>query len=399
MPTPESVLGYQPGADYKLTRYTESLAYFQKLAGASDKIRLERVGKTSEGQDWYIAIISSAENLKNVDRYREIARRIALVQDLNDDAARKLAREGKVIVHLDGGLHSTECAGQEHTIQLAYDLVSNTADPQIKFILDNVITVLWFSLNPDGQNMVADWYRRNLGTPYEVSSMPWLYQKYVGHDNNRDGYMNNMIESQVVTRVTVEQWHPMVYFNHHQTAPFPARIWIPPFAEPISSNVHPLIWRWTNVFGTAMASYLDQRDMPGSIHRVNFDDWYPGFIDGVNNYRNTISFLTETALYRYATPRFYTVSDFPKGISGAAAGGLLLESVEGRLVAAGRRRALYDRRVDERARYGREISRGNHLQPLPGRARCDPEVHLGAALRLHHSTAPARSANRRAAGG
>jgi len=312
LPAPESVLGYKPGADYHLTRYTESLAYFQKLAAASDKIRLEKAGKTSEGQDWYIAIISSAENLKNIDRYREIGRRVALVQDLNDESARKLAREGKVIVHLDGGLHSTECAGQEHTIQLAYDLVSNTNDSQIKFILDNVITVLWFSLNPDGQNMVADWYRRNLGTPYEVSPMPWLYQKYVGHDNNRDGYMNNMIESQVVTRVSVEQWFPMVYYNHHQTAPFPARIWIPPFAEPISSNVHPLMWRWTNVFGTAMASYLDEHGMPGSIHRANFDDWYPGFIDGVNNYRNTISFLTETALYRYATPRFYAVSDFPK---------------------------------------------------------------------------------------
>jgi hypothetical protein len=312
LPTPESVLGYKPGADYRLTRYTESLAYFQKLAGASDKIRLENVGRTSEGQDWFIAIISSPENLKNLDRYREIGRRIALVQDLNDDSARKLAREGKVIVHLDGGLHSTECAGQEHTIQLAYDLVSNPTDAQVKFILDNVITVLWFSLNPDGQNMVADWYRRNLGTPYEVSPMPWLYQKYVGHDNNRDGYMNNMVESKVVTRVSVEQWFPMVYYNHHQTAPFPARIWIPPFAEPVSSNVHPLMWRWTNVFGTAMATYLDERDMPGSIHRVNFDDWYPGFIDGVNNYRNTISFLTETALYRYATPRFYTVSDFPK---------------------------------------------------------------------------------------
>ena len=312
VPSPESVLGYKPGADYHLTRYTESLAYFQKLAAASDKIRLERVGKTSEGQDWYIAIISSSENLKNIERYRDIARRIALVQDLNDESARKLAREGKAIVHVDGGLHSAECAGAEHTIQLAYDLVSGANDPQIKFILDNVILVLWFSLNPDGQNMVADWYRRNLGTEFEVSPMPWLYQKYVGHDNNRDGYMNNMTESQVVTRVAVEQWFPMVYYNHHQTAPFPTRIWIPPFAEPISSNVHPLMWRWTNVFGTAMASYLDQHGMPGSVHRTGFDDWYPGFIDGVNNYRNTISFLTETALYRYATPHFYTVQDFPK---------------------------------------------------------------------------------------
>jgi hypothetical protein len=161
--------------------------------------------------------------------------------------------------------------------------------------------------------MVSKWYHGNVGTPFEVSRMPMLYQKYVGHDNNRDGYMNNVIESRVVTKATVERWHPMVFYNHHQTAPFPTRIWIPPFAEPISSNVHPLMWRWINVFGTAMASYLDQHGMPGSVHRGRgFDDWYPGFIDGVNNYRNTISFLTETALYRYATPHFYTVNDFPE---------------------------------------------------------------------------------------
>jgi hypothetical protein len=312
LPTPESVLGHKPGDDFYLASYDEALNYFQKLAAATDKMRLINVGKTSEGRDWYIAIISSAENLKNVERYRDIARRIALVQGLTDEQARALAREGKVIVHVDGGLHSTEVAGHQHTIQLAYNLVSGERDPNIRQILDNVVLVLWFSLNPDGQNMVSEWYRRNLGTPYEVSPMPWLYQKYVGHDNNRDGYMNNSNEQQIVTRVNVREWFPMVIYNHHQTAPFPARIWIPPFAEPVSSNVHPLIWRWTNVFGTAMASYLDQHDMPGSIHRTGFDDWYPGFLDGVNNYRNAVSFLTETALYQYATPRFYTVQDFPR---------------------------------------------------------------------------------------
>jgi len=177
LPTPESVLGHKPGDDFYLASYDESLGYFQKLAAATDKMRLINVGKTSEGRDWYIAVISSAENLKNVERYRDIARRIALVGDLTDEQARSLAREGKAIVHIDGGLHSTEVAGHQHTIQLAYNLVSGENDPQIQAILDRVITVLWFSLNPDGQNMVSDWYRRNLGTPYEVSPMPWLYQK------------------------------------------------------------------------------------------------------------------------------------------------------------------------------------------------------------------------------
>jgi len=311
LPSPESVLGYKPGADFHLTTYDESLAYFQKLDAASDHIKLVNVGKTTRGRDWYIALISTPQNLAQIDKYKDIARKLALVKGLDDAQARQLSREGKAIVHIDGGLHSTEVAGQEHTMQLAYNLVSKPSDPEVSKILNEVIFVLWFSLNPDGQNMVAKWYRQNLGTPYEVAPMPWLYQEYVGHDNNRDGYMNNMIESRVINKVMQEYW-PQVMYNHHQVAPFPSRIWIPPFAEPISTHVHPLMWRWVNVFGTSMATYLDQHDMPGAMHRGRFDDWYPGFIDHVNSFRNTISFLTETALYRYATPRYYTIDEFPK---------------------------------------------------------------------------------------
>ena len=309
-PTPESVLGHKPGDDFYLASYDDSLAYFQNLAAATNKLKLIQVGKTTQGRDWYIAIISSPQNLAQLDKYKDIARKLAWTRGLTDQTARALAHEGKVIVHIDGGLHATEVAHAQHTIQLAYNLISAT-DPETANILDNVILVLWFSINPDGQNMVVRWYRQNLGTPYEVSPMPGLYQEYIGHDNNRDGYMNNMIESQVITRTTLD-FNPQVVYNHHQTAPFPARIWIPPFAEPISSNVHPLMWRWVNVFGTSMAAYLDEHSMPGAMHRGRFDDWYPGFLDHVNSFRNTVSFLTETALYRYATPHFYTVDEFPK---------------------------------------------------------------------------------------
>ncbi len=313
IPTPQSVLGHKPGDDFYLANYEEALGYFQKLAAASDQIKLFKVGRTSEGRDWYIAVISSADNLRNLDRYREIGRRVALVKGLDDSEARQLAREGKAIVHIDGGLHATEVASAQHTIQLAYNLVSGDPDPTIHSILDNVILVLWFSMNPDGQDAVVSWYRRNLGTPYEVSPLPWLYQKYVGHDNNRDGYMNNMVESQVVTRAILDQWFPMILFCHHQTAPFPARIWLPPFAEPASSNMHPLMYRWLNLIGSAMAVYLDRHGMPGATQFGNrLDDWYPGYNDGVYNYRNIVAFWTETALYRYATPHFYTVQEFPK---------------------------------------------------------------------------------------
>jgi hypothetical protein len=309
-PTPESVLGHKPGDDFFLASYDESLGYFQKLAKATDKLKLVHVGKTTQGRDWYIAVISAARNLAALDKYKDTARRLALVRGLTDAQAHELAHEGKVIVHIDGGLHATEVAAAQHTIQLAYNLVSGT-DAETAAILDNVILLLWFSINPDGQNMVVNWYRGNVGTPYEVSNLPGLYQEYIGHDNNRDGYMNNMVESQVITRADLE-FYPQVFYNHHQTAPFPARIWIPPFGDPVSLNPHPLMYRWVNVFGTAIAAWLDEHDMPGAMHRGRFDDWYPGFVDHVNNFRNTVSFLTETALYRFATPHFYTTDEFPQ---------------------------------------------------------------------------------------
>ena len=311
LPAPESALGHKPGDDFYLASYDESLGYFRKLAQSTDKLKLVRVGKTTRGLDWYIAIISSPRNLADLDKYKYTARRLALVKGLSDAQAHELARSGKVIVHIDGGLHATEVAPAQHAIQLAYNLVTGPA-AETNAILDNVILLLWFSINPDGQNMVADWYRSNLGTSYEVSPLPGLYQEYVGHDNNRDGYMNNMIESQVITRAELE-YYPEVFYNHHQTAPFPARIWIPPFGDPVSLNPHPLMYRWVNLFGTAMAAYLEEHGMPGAMHRGRFDDWYPGFVDHVNNFRNTVSFLTETALYRYATPHFYTVDEFPRG--------------------------------------------------------------------------------------
>jgi hypothetical protein len=312
VPTPESVLGFRVGADFHLATYEQSLAYFQRLDAASDRLELREIGRTSFGRPWYVALISSASNLRDVERYRAIGQRLAHPGDMTPDEARRLAAEGKAIVHIDGGLHATEVAHAQHTIQLAYDLVTGDDDPEIAAILDDVILVLWFSINPDGQTMVADWYASNLGTPFEVSPTPFLYQKYIGHDNNRDGYMINQIESRTVTRVD-RYWEPQILYNHHQTAPFPARIWIPPFAEPISPNVHPLMWRTVNLIGMAMAEALEERGQKGAVHMGSgFDNWYPGFMDHANNFHNVASLLTETGLYRYATPHFYTINDFPE---------------------------------------------------------------------------------------
>jgi hypothetical protein len=219
IPTPESVLGHKPGDDFYLATYDDSLGYFKKLAASSNRIKLVDIGKTTQGRDWFIAFISNPENLAQLDHYKDMSRRLALARGITDQQAHQMAREIKPIIHIDGGLHASEVANAQHTIQLGYDLVASE-EPEYKAIREGLIVELWFSINPDGQNMVANWYRQNLGTQYEVSPLPQLWQEYVGHDNNRDGYMLNMIESRVITKATLDT-EPVVFYTHHQTAPFP----------------------------------------------------------------------------------------------------------------------------------------------------------------------------------
>ena len=310
IPTPESSLGFTVGADFEMATYDESIAYFRLLDAASDRVAMLDVGRTSEGRPWYVAVISSAENLANLERYREISQRLAHPEGLSDDEARALARQGKPIVDISGGLHASEVAGAQHTMLLAYDLLTGGDDPEIAAILDGVILVLWPSLNPDGQNIVVEWYESNLGTPYESSGHPRLYQKYIGHDNNRDAYMVNQVESRVVAR-TWRYWEPQIIFVHHQSSPFPTRIWLPPFAEPIAPRVHPLMSRTVNFVGMAMAQALEERGQPGAVHMgTSFDAWYPGYIDYMPMLQNEAAWWTETAGAGYATPRLYTLGDF-----------------------------------------------------------------------------------------
>jgi len=310
IPTPEDALGFKVGADFHLATYQQAYRYFKALEQASPMIRIVEVGKTPMGNPMIYAVITSQANMAKLDRYQEITRRLSLVKGLTDDQAHALAAEGKVVVYIDGGLHADECAPAQHNIQLAYDLLTGS-DPATRAIRDNVILILVFA-NPDGMDMLAEWYHANVGTPYEVSPMPWLYNKYVGHDNNRDSFMGNMVETQHLNKIANDLWLPQVLYNHHQTAPFPARIWIHPGAEPQLSNVHPLLVRWQNLFGTAMGAAFDRAGQDGAISRTVFDSWYPGYVSQVVDGHNIISQMTETALFEYATPHFYTVNDFPE---------------------------------------------------------------------------------------
>ena len=310
IPSPESVIGFAPGGEHKLATYDQTIDYFKKLDASSDRMTLVEAGTSTQGRTYYFALISSPANLKKVDRYREIARRLSRPEGLSDAQALALAREGKPLVHIDGGLHSSEVAGPQHTLQLAYDLVSKQNDPQVTRILDNVVLMLWPTINPDGHQMVADWYMKHIGTPEE--SLPRLYQEYVGHDNNRDAYMLNMIESRVMEHAW-RQWEPQIIYVQHQSSPFPTRIWLPPFAEPIATHAPFLMSREVNTIGMAIAQGLEERGQVGATHMgTGYDAWYAGYIDYTPMFKNIASFWTETALAGLANSREYTLQNFPQ---------------------------------------------------------------------------------------
>ena len=314
VPAPESVFGFKPGADYKLANYDQSVEYLKKLAASSPYVKIVDAGVTSQGRTMVFALISSPGNLANVERYRQIAQRLAHPDGLDPVHAKELAHQGKAIVHIDGGLHSTEVAGGQHTALVAYDLVSRAAEPETKAMLDNVIVMLWPTINPDGQQMVADWYMKNVGTPYELSSTPGLYQDYVGHDNNRDAYMLNMIESRVLEH-TWRAWEPNIIYVHHQSGPFPTRIWLPPFSEPVGIDAPYVTAREVNMIGMAIAKGLEERGQVGATHMgTAFDAWYPGYVDYAPVFKNIPAFWTETALYALATPHEYTIDDYPQNM-------------------------------------------------------------------------------------
>jgi len=310
-PKPQSVIGWVPCADYKLATYEQIADYYRKLDKASDRMQLVEIGKTSEGRPQLMAIVSSEENLKpeNLQRYKDISVRLSQGDKLSESVAKGLAKEGKTVAWVDFGIHSTEVAGHQSAPQFAYDLVTSET-PEARAIRDNVITLLVPNVNPDGATKVAEWYRQNLGGPYQDAGYPLLYQKYAGHDNNRDWYMFNLQETQNVGRQLFHEWLPQMMHNVHQTAVFPARISIPPFEDPLNPNIHPQVVRGVNLIGDAMGQRLDREGKVGALARQQYDIWWNGGARTAPYYHNQIGILTETA-HASATPRVYDPKDFP----------------------------------------------------------------------------------------
>ena len=313
VPTPSEHLGYRPGTDYKLADYGEIISYYQKLEKASGRIKLIEYGKTSMGKPMYVAILSSEENIRQLGKYKEMNRRMALGLAGKDEAAR-IAREGKVFVWIDAGIHSSEAACPQGSPELAYKIVADESD-EVKRIREKVILVHVPVVNPDGQDLIAHWFRKNVGTPYQEASLPELYQKYSGHDNNRDWFMFNLEETRHTGRLLFQEWFPQIMYNQHQAPAFPARMFVPPYAEPLNPAIPAPVMEGINLIGSAMRERLAMEGKTGVLSYVQFDGWWNGGMRSAPAFHNMHGILTETAMQPYSIPKEYKLDELPDRFS------------------------------------------------------------------------------------
>ena len=302
IPTPKEFFGFEIGEDRKLADWDKIVEYFYTVSKLSDRVLVEELGKSSEGNPFIVAYISSPGNLKNLDHYKEISCKISNPKKpLDQGELEQLVREGKVVVVITNSIHATEVGGTQSSVELLHKLASSN-DPDVLRILDNVIVILFPSFNPDGLKMVKEWYDKYLDTEYEGTPPPYLYHKYAGHDNNRDAYMLNLVESRLFAKIAYKDWCPQIYIDHHQMGSYGARLFISPEMDPIYPDVDPLNWREVQFIGAYAATKLEAEGFSGV---ETFAPFTPDFISAFQTiayFMNIIGILTESASVKIATP-------------------------------------------------------------------------------------------------
>ncbi len=300
---PEKFFGFQMGADRKLANWDKLHEYYQLLAKSSNKVKLVELGKSSEGRPYIALFISSPANLAKLDQYREMNAKLANPRGVPEAEIKKIVAEGKAVTIQSFALHSTEVAAAQTAAEYVYDSLSRT-DEEATRMLDNVISIVLPSINPDGTQMVGDWYMKYVGTEYEGGAPPWLYQKYSGHDNNRDGFALNLPESKLIGKLMYRDWLPQAYVDHHQMGGGNARLYIPPYAEPIRPDGDPLVWREMAWWGGHMGNKLEAADKKGVIGGAIYSGWGHMGFHWITPFHNIAGMLTESASARLATPLF-----------------------------------------------------------------------------------------------
>ncbi|HEX9166113.1 MAG TPA: M14 metallopeptidase family protein, partial [Gemmatimonadales bacterium] len=293
--TPQEALGFKVGDDYRLATYTQLTSWWRQLDAQSDRMTLVSIGKTAEGRDQWMAIITSPANHARLARLKEISARLARAEGLTDEQARALAKEGKAVVWIDGGLHATEVLGSHQLMEHVWQMVSRNDEETLR-LLDDVVQLVVHA-NPDGMELVSGWYMRQADeTRRSTGGIPRLYQKYVGHDNNRDFYLNAQAESENMSRALYREWYPQIMYNHHQTGPAGTVMFAPPFRDPHNHNLDPLLVNGISLVGAAMHGRFAAEGKPGTTMRegAGYQTWWNGGLRTAAYFHNIVGILTET---------------------------------------------------------------------------------------------------------
>lgn len=315
IPSPQEVFGFRMGEDRKLIDWTQIVSYFRKTDELSDRVLVREVGKTTLGKPFLLAIISSENNLKNLGRYQEIQKQLTKPHGLEPAEAGRLAAEGKTVVLITLNIHSTEIASSQESVELLHDLATSNATP-VRKVLDDVIILLVPSVNPDGHQIVTEWYRKTVGTPAEGSAPPELYHHYAGHDNNRDFFMFNFAESRHIARILYHDWFPEIVLDQHQQRTTGPRLFLPPYEDPYNPNTPPALMAQINLLGSYMVADLHRQGFKGIVTGEVYEAFFMGMMSRTPLWHNRIGILSEMASAHLATPIFV-----PKtGLSGFGLG-------------------------------------------------------------------------------
>lgn len=296
---PEEVLGFKVGTDRKLADWPQIVEYFQRVGEESDRVKIEVLGESTKGNPFILATITSPENFKQLEEYRQVQLKLGNPSDLSEAEAQGLIEKGKTVCMISCSIHSTEVGGSQMSMELLHRLASEETD-ETREILDNVIFLLVPSLNPDGNRIVVEWYEKYLGTEYEGSGPPYVYHEYAGHDNNRDWYMFNLKETQLTVEHVHNKWHPQIVYDIHQMGQRGPRYFVPPFTDPYEPNIDPVIVSGVNLMGTSMADELNREGKAGVVTHWVFDAWTPA--RAYQHYHGGIRILSEAASVDIASP-------------------------------------------------------------------------------------------------
>ena len=309
--SPQDYLGFRVGEDYKLADWQQITGYFSELGKSSDRVHVDVIGQTTLKKPFLRVTITSPENYAKIARYEEITHRLADPRGLAPEEADRLIAEGKSVIAITCSVHATEVGGAQMSMELAYNMATkNTAE--VKNILDNVVFLLVPSLNPDGLDIVVNWYKKNLKTPFEAAPVPEIYHHYAGHDNNRDWYMFTLDETRNTIDGVYKKWHPQVLYDVHQMGNTGARLFVPPFMDPYEPNIDPILIQGASFIGQAMMNRLIGEGKTGITTNAVYDSWTPA--RAYQHYHGAVRILTEAASVNYASPIRQSFSDLRPGL-------------------------------------------------------------------------------------